>query len=93
MKILSAEMTPVTGPVQASGGVDGSGSIFLINNNTDSALITLRYRYPAQMFEAAEGQFEASATSSTRWLLHRDEYFVRRPRQGSHRARCPRLVR
>jgi hypothetical protein len=60
VKVLDAGMTLVSGPVQAPGGVEGSGSIFLINNNTDSALITLRYRFPAASFDAAEEAFEAA---------------------------------
>jgi hypothetical protein len=58
VKVLDAAMTPVSGPVTAPGGVEGTGRIFLINNNTDSALITLRYRFPAASFEAAEEPFE-----------------------------------
>jgi hypothetical protein len=60
VKVLDAGMTPVSGPVFAPGGVDGSGGIFLINNNADSALITLRYRFPSASFEAAEEPFEAA---------------------------------
>jgi hypothetical protein len=60
VKVLDAAMTLVPGPVQAPGGVEGSGSVFLINNNTDSALITLRYRFPAVSFDAAEEPFEAA---------------------------------
>ena len=44
----------------APGGVEGAGDIFLINHNADSALITLRYRFPNASFEAAEEPFEAA---------------------------------
>ena len=60
VKVLDAAMTLVSGAVLAPGGVEGSGNIFLINNNTDSALITLRYRFPGASFDAAEEPFEAS---------------------------------
>jgi hypothetical protein len=60
VKVLDAAMTKVSGQVMAPGGVEGTGSIFLINHNTDSGLITLRYRFPAATFEAAEEPFEAS---------------------------------
>jgi hypothetical protein len=60
VKVLDAAMTRVSGPVNAPGGVEGSGKIFLINNNTDSALITLRYRFPSATFDAAEEPFESS---------------------------------
>src|SRR5580698_10082641 len=66
VKVLDAAMTPVSGPVTAPGGVEGTGRIFLINNNTDSALITLRYRFPAASFEAAEEPFEAGGQKFNR---------------------------
>jgi hypothetical protein len=59
IKVLDASMSKVSGPVTALGGVEGSGKIFLINNNTDSALITLRYRFPSATFDAAEEPFES----------------------------------
>jgi len=58
VKVLEAHMTPVNGPVLAPGGVEGAGSIFLINHNADSALITLRYRFPGASFDTAEEPFE-----------------------------------
>ncbi|MGA3205789.1 MAG: M14 family zinc carboxypeptidase [Bryobacteraceae bacterium] len=57
VKVLDAAMTLVSGAVLAPGGVEGSGNIFLINNNTDSALITLRYRFPGASFDANRGSF------------------------------------
>ena len=44
VKVLSAAMERVTGDVRSPGGVTGTGSIFVVNNNADNALITLRYR-------------------------------------------------
>ena len=40
--------------------MEGAGDIFLINHNADSALITLRYRFPKASFESAEEAFEAA---------------------------------
>jgi hypothetical protein len=60
VKVLDAAMARVAGTVQAPGGVEGAGSIFLVNHNADSALITLRYRFPAASFDAAEEPFEAA---------------------------------
>ncbi len=59
IKVLDAAMARVPGEVDAPGGVEGSGDVFLINHNADSALITLRYRFPSASFEAAEEPFEA----------------------------------
>ncbi|HEX3748621.1 MAG TPA: M14 family zinc carboxypeptidase [Bryobacteraceae bacterium] len=58
VKVLDAPMSTVDGQVTAPGGLEGTGSIYLINHNTDSALITLRYRYPSATFDAAEEPFE-----------------------------------
>src|ERR1035438_10038230 len=37
----------------------GTGDVYLINHNTDSALMTLRYHFPEASFDAAEEPFEA----------------------------------
>jgi hypothetical protein len=66
VKVLSADLNVVKGPVQASGGVENTGDIFLINHNADSALITLRYRFPNASFEAAEEPFEAAGKKFNR---------------------------
>jgi hypothetical protein len=61
----------VDGAVLAPGGIEGAGSIFLIDHNTDSALITLRYRFPEAWFEAAEEPFEAAGHK-----FHRGSFVV-----------------
>jgi hypothetical protein len=66
IKVLSADLNLVKGPVQAPGGVENTGGIFLINHNADSALITLRYRFPNASFEAAEEPFEAAGKKFNR---------------------------
>jgi len=65
-KVLDAAMTRVDGAVMSPGGVEGSGSTFLINHNADSALITLRYRFPGASFDAAEEPFEAAGRKFNR---------------------------
>ena len=66
LKVLSAPMERVNGPVQAPGGVDGSGSVLLVNHNADHALVTLRYRFPKATFDAAEEGFEAEGKKFNR---------------------------
>jgi hypothetical protein len=66
VKVLSADLNLVKGPVQAPGGVENTGDIFLINHNADSALVTLRYRLPKASFEAAEEPFEAAGKKFNR---------------------------
>ncbi len=66
VKVLDAKMFGVTGQVHAGGGIEGAGSIFLVNHNADSGLVTLRYRFPAAAFDAAEEPFEAAGKKFNR---------------------------
>ena len=43
-KVLDAAMERVSGEVRSPGGVNSSGSVFVINHNGDNALATLRYQ-------------------------------------------------
>jgi hypothetical protein len=63
---LDAAMEKVAGEVKAAGGVNGSGSVFLINHNADNALVTLRYRFREAAVEVAEEPFEAAGTKFNR---------------------------
>ncbi|HKO99269.1 MAG TPA: M14 family zinc carboxypeptidase [Pyrinomonadaceae bacterium] len=64
--VLSARMEKINGDVRASGGVNGSGSIYLINHNADNALMTLRYRFKDAVVESAEEPFEAAGRKFNR---------------------------
>ena len=77
VKILDAAMDRLPGPVQAPGGVESTGEIFLINHNADNALITLRYRFPTATFDAAEEPFEAAGHK-----FNRGSFIVRKVGQG-----------
>jgi hypothetical protein len=66
LKVLDTKMDLIKGQVRAPGGINGTGSVFLINNNTDSALATLRYRFPKADFDAAEEPFEAAGKKFNR---------------------------
>jgi hypothetical protein len=66
VKVLDGPMAAVDGAVMAPGGVEGTGSVYLVNHNADSALVTLRYRFPAGEFEAAEEPFEAAGKKFNR---------------------------
>ena len=65
-KVLSAAMARVEGEVRSPGGVNGSGSIYIVNHNADNKLITLRYRLRKASFEAAEEPFEAAGRKFNR---------------------------
>jgi hypothetical protein len=58
-KILSASMEILTGAPPLSGAVTGSGSVYLINHNTDNTLATLRWSLKNIKMAAAEAPFEA----------------------------------
>ncbi len=66
VKALDAPMEKVSGEVKSTGGVNGSGSVYLVNHNADNALVTLRYRFKDASFEAAEESFEAAGTKFNR---------------------------
>jgi hypothetical protein len=66
LKVLDAKMDLIKGHVQAPGGVNGTGTVFLINHNADSALATMRYRFPKADFDAAEEPFEAAGKKFNR---------------------------
>ncbi len=59
-KVLDAAMERVSGEVRAPGGVNSSGSVYLVNHNADNSLVTLRYRLKDVAIEAAEEPFEAA---------------------------------
>ncbi len=65
LKVLDAPMERAT-EVRASGGVTGSGSVFAITNNADTALATLRYRMKDSNIDAAEEAFEAAGRKFNR---------------------------
>ena len=66
VKSLAATMQKVAGPVQAPGGIEGSGSVLVVNHNADHALATLRYRFAKATFDAAEEPFEAAGQKFNR---------------------------
>src|SRR5438067_2830032 len=65
-KVLDAAMERVNGDVHSPGGVNGTGSIFIVNHNADNSLVTLRYRLRKASFESAEEPFEAAGKKFNR---------------------------
>src|SRR4029079_15995662 len=65
-KILDAPLERISGPVRAPGGVTGTGSLYLVNHNADTALITLRYRLKNASVDAAEEPFSAAGQKFNR---------------------------
>ena len=65
-KVLDAAMEPVKGEVSAKAAVNGTGPVYLVNHDTDPALIALRYRMKDASFDAAEEPFEAAGRKFAR---------------------------
>jgi len=61
LKALTVSADLVKGDVEAAGGINGTGDIYLINHNADNGLVTLRYILrDGATVEAAEEPFEAA---------------------------------
>jgi hypothetical protein len=60
LKALTVPAELVKGDVQSPGGINGSGSVYLINHNADNSLMTLRYQLKDATIDAAEEAFEAA---------------------------------
>jgi hypothetical protein len=65
-KALSAPMEMVTREVKATGAVNGTGSVYLVNHNADNALVTLRYQLKDATVDAAEESFQAAGRKFNR---------------------------
>jgi hypothetical protein len=59
--VLSAAMQPLRDALAPGGGIEGSGSVYAIDNNADSALVTLRYRLKGADVAVASKAFDADA--------------------------------
>ncbi|HEY4218740.1 MAG TPA: M14 family zinc carboxypeptidase [Gemmatimonadaceae bacterium] len=64
--VLNVPMQVVKGDVTSPGGVTGSGSVYLINNNADNALITLRYKLKDADWQTSEDPFDAAGAKYNR---------------------------
>ena len=58
--VLQVPMQSVTASVHAPGGVQGDGSIYLINADADISLMSLRYALKGADFEVADAGFDAA---------------------------------
>jgi hypothetical protein len=70
-KILDAPMDRVP-EIHAPGGVSGTGTIFLIDDNADPALASLRYRLRDASIDAAEESFDVAGHT-----FHRGSFIIR----------------
>ncbi|MBV8818648.1 MAG: hypothetical protein JO022_09855, partial [Acidobacteriaceae bacterium] len=56
--ILDQPMTLLAADAKAAGGVDGSGSVLVVENTSDNTLITLRFKNANVKMQAAEEDFD-----------------------------------
>jgi len=56
--VLEEDMTMVTSPVMAPGGVVGRGDVLVVDHTTDNRLATFRFRHADVQMLAAEEDFE-----------------------------------
>jgi len=70
-KILDAPMDRAA-EIHAPGGVSGTGTIFLIDDNADPALASLRYRLRDATIDAAEEPFDVAGRT-----FHRGSFIIR----------------
>jgi hypothetical protein len=55
---LKQPMTPIKGNVVAAGGITGTGSTVVVENNSDNTLVSLRFKLPSLKMAAAENAFD-----------------------------------
>lgn len=55
--ILAAPMTLLTADAKATGGIEGTGGVLVVDHTTDNTLVTLRFRHPNMKMLAAEEDF------------------------------------
>ncbi len=58
VELFEQDMSPVTGPVVAAGGIQGRGDHVVIDHTTDNNLMAFRFRHPDLFMVAAEEDFE-----------------------------------
>jgi hypothetical protein len=61
--VLKVPMTTIEGPVKVKGGIQGTGAAYVIDNNAEVALATLRYALRDVPMLAAEEKFDAGGKS------------------------------
>jgi len=66
VKALDAPMERVNGEVRSASGFTGSGDVFIVNQNADNNLVSLRFRLRRASVEAAEEPFEAGGQKFNR---------------------------
>jgi hypothetical protein len=66
VQALAAAMERVNGEVRPAGGVNGTGTVYIVNHNADNTLVTFRYRLKDVAMDASEEPFDAAGRKFNR---------------------------
>jgi hypothetical protein len=69
LSVLQVPMQPVTGAVHPASGLSGDGGVFLVDNDADSALMSLRYALKGASMQVADAEFDAAGRHFSRGSL------------------------
>ena len=58
--VLAQAMAPVSGPVRATGGIEGSGPVVIVEHTSDNNLVAFRFRHPEVRMLAAQRDFDVA---------------------------------
>jgi hypothetical protein len=58
--ILDGQMALLTTDAKAVGGIEGTGSVIVVDHTSDNNLVTFRFRFPNVKMQAAQQDFEAN---------------------------------
>ncbi len=81
VKVLDAPVKKAPVPLRAAGGVRGEGQVFVVNHNSDNALVTLRYKLRNARIDAAEEPFEFQGAK-----FNRGSFIIRNVSAADFRA-------
>ncbi|MBZ5557351.1 MAG: hypothetical protein LAO77_08775 [Acidobacteriia bacterium] len=56
--ILHQQLSDITGPAKAAGGIEGTGSVLVVEDTADNNLVTFRFKNTDVKMSAAEDDFE-----------------------------------
>src|SRR5207253_561674 len=65
-KVLDVPMEKISSEIRPTGGIQGTGDVFLLNHNADNSLMTLCYRLRNVAMSASEEPFEVAGRKFNR---------------------------
>ena len=68
--VLDQPMTLLTADAKAPGGIEGTGSVLVVEHTADNNLVTFRFKNADVKMQAAEDDFEAGRPQVPRRRVH-----------------------